>query len=94
MVAIDLSDGIGCAVREESIEVLNLGLPFFVRSELSFGEHEGFSGVEALIDDRQVCIIASDLKDARQSVEVECRSAGFEDEAMGGDEERRFADNR
>ena len=64
MVAIDFSDGISCAVREDSIEVLDLSLPFLVRSELTFGEHEGFSGIEELVDDRQACMIAGDLKDA------------------------------
>jgi hypothetical protein len=65
MVTVDFSDGIGCAVREDCIEVLDLGLPFLVWSELSFREHEGFSGVEELVDDRQICMIAGDLEDAR-----------------------------
>lgn len=65
MVAVDFSDSIGGPVREDCIEILNLGLPFLVRSELSLREHEGFSGIEELVDDRQICMIAGDLKDAR-----------------------------
>ena len=65
MVTIDFSDGIGCTVGEDGIEVFDFGLPFLMWPELTFGEHEGFSGIEKLVDDRQVCMIAGDLEDAR-----------------------------
>jgi hypothetical protein len=65
MVTVDFPDGIGSAVREDRIEVFDLCLPFLVWSELSFGKHEGFSGIEKLVDDRQICMIAGDLKYAR-----------------------------
>ena len=65
VVTVDPSNGVGCAVREDCVEVPDLGLPFLVWSELSFGEHEGFSGVEELVDDRQICMIAGNINDAR-----------------------------
>lgn len=39
-----------------------------------------------MVDDWEICMIAGDLKDARQTVQIERRSASFKDEAMGGDE--------
>ena len=92
MVPVHFSDGVGGTVGEDFIKELDLFLPVPVGPRLAFGKHEGFSGVEETMDCGQIDF-CSNLEDARQTKEVECRAASFQDKFMGGDEEGGFAGN-
>ena len=65
MITVHSSNGVSRAIRKDCIEIPDLGLPLLVWSELSLREHEGLSGVEELVDGRQICMIAGNIKDAR-----------------------------
>jgi hypothetical protein len=74
-------------LTEHVVEESDLVSPVLVRANLSFGEEEGFSGIEASPDVGESTVFSGNFNDAVQPEQVERGPARLENDQVGRDEE-------